>query len=102
VKNTKNSVLTMSQVASLTAAVCAVSLSSCEFVQSTPDLGEADQFAELAGTTVTKTGSSVVTGELGVSPGTAMTGFPPGIVQMGEISSNDAITAQAVADLLAA
>jgi Ice-binding-like len=42
-------------------------------------LGTAAPFAVLAGTTVTNTGPSVISGELGVSPGSAVTGFPPGL-----------------------
>jgi Ice-binding-like/IPTL-CTERM motif len=36
-------------------------------------------FGVLAGSTVTNTGPTVVTGNVGVSPGLAITGFPPGI-----------------------
>jgi ice-binding like protein len=43
-------------------------------------LGSAGNFEVLAGTTVTNTGATVVHGNLGVSPGSAVTGFPPGKV----------------------
>jgi hypothetical protein len=39
-----------------------------------------ETFAILAGSAVTNTGATMVTGDLGVSPGTAVTGFLPGIV----------------------
>ena len=64
-------------------------------------LGVASDFAVLAGTTVTNTGASFITGDLGVSPGTAVTGFPPGTL-IGAQHSADAAALQAQSDLTAA
>jgi hypothetical protein len=62
-------------------------------------LGTADSFAVLAGTTVTNTLATTIQGDVGVSPGSAVTGFPPGIVTDGTIHSADAVATQAQADL---
>ena len=43
-------------------------------------LGAAADFAELIGSSVTNTGLIINNGNLGVSPGSAITGFPPGTV----------------------
>lgn len=40
-------------------------------------LGEASSFSVLAGSTVTNTGPSVISGDVGVTPGLAVIGFPP-------------------------
>jgi Ice-binding-like len=64
-------------------------------------LGNAGSFGVLAATTVTSTGGTVVNGDLGVSPGTAVTGFPPGTVN-GTVHSADAAAASAQTDLTGA
>jgi hypothetical protein len=66
------------------------------------DLGSADSYAVVAGTTVTNTGPSVISGDLGLSPGTAVVGFPPGTVDNGAIHAADAVALQAQADVNAA
>src|SRR4029077_4901225 len=53
--------------------------------QSVPSLGAAQSFAALGGTAITATGPAVISGNVGVSPGTAVTGFPPAVVQNGQI-----------------
>src|ERR1041385_250276 len=61
-------------------------------------LGTTQSFAVLAGSTVTNTGPTVVTGDLGVSPGSAVTGFPPGLVNGGTIQAGNAVALQAQND----
>ena len=57
--------------------------------------------AVLAGSAVTNTGATNITGDLGLSPGTSIGGFPPGILN-GTQHINDAIANQAKLDLTAA
>ena len=67
-------------------------------------LGTAGSFGVLAGSTVTNTGSiEVLNGSVGVWPGLAVTGFPPGIVNApGTIHLGDAVAQTAQSDLTTA
>jgi len=70
--------------------------------QTAPPLGTAQSYAVLAGSTVTNTGPSVIVGDLGVSPGSAVTGFPPGLVSGGAIHAADAAALSAQSALTTA
>jgi hypothetical protein len=70
--------------------------------QATVGLGTADTFAVLGGSTVTNTGPSVIGGDVGLDPGTAVTGFPPGVVNDGTIHVDDGVALQAQNDLTTA
>ncbi|WP_375498848.1 ice-binding family protein [uncultured Jatrophihabitans sp.] len=59
------------------------------------DLTTAASFAVLAGTSVTNdavdsTSTTTISGDVGVSPGSSVTGLTPGMVSSGSIHSNDA------------
>jgi len=70
-------------------------------LRAAPILGTASAFSVLGGSAVTNTGPSVLSGNLGVSPGSSITGFPPGIVN-GLTYAGTAVAAQAEADALTA
>jgi len=70
-------------------------------VMTTVPLAGTSNFAVLAGSAVTNTGATSITGDLGLSPGSSVGGFPPGIV-IGTQHINDQIASQAKLDLTAA
>ena len=70
-------------------------------VHATVPLAGASGLAVLAGSAVTNTGATTITGDLGLSPGTSVGGFPPGIL-VGTQHINDVIANQAKLDLTAA
>jgi uncharacterized repeat protein (TIGR01451 family) len=64
-------------------------------------LSSAGSFTVLAGSTVTNTGPSIVNGNVGLSPGSAVTGFPPGTI-VGTLYVGNGPAVQAEADLATA
>jgi len=71
-------------------------------VQSKVSLGvDAPILAVLAGSSITNTGATVITGNIGLSPGTSIGGFPPGVIY-GTQHINDNIAKQAKLDLTSA
>src|SRR5687768_13604609 len=85
-------------------AITALAGSPPQAMAAAIDLGTAGNFAVLAGSAVTNTGPSIIDGgNVGVSPGTAVSGFPPGIVMAPHtIHAADAVALQAQSDLTTA
>jgi hypothetical protein len=83
------------------ALVVGILITRPAFAATRPVLGTAADFAVLAGSTITNTGPTVITGDLGLSPGTSVTGFPPGTVN-GTQHIADAVAEQAKRDLVTA
>jgi hypothetical protein len=83
-------------------AVLIATQSSAAAADTPVDLGTASSFAVLAATTVTNTGMSVVSGNLGLSPDTSVTGFPPGKIVDGSKYIADTTAANAQTALTAA
>jgi type VI secretion system secreted protein VgrG len=63
-----------------------------------PDLGSAASFVALASSTLTNTGPGIFVGNVGVSPGTEVIGFPPGTLLRGTIYEGGPVPAQAQID----
>ncbi|MFF5701835.1 ice-binding family protein [Streptomyces sp. NPDC012794] len=87
----------------IASAVVAVTPIRAHAIATPVPLGTAASFAVLAGSEITNTGPSVITGDLGVSPGTAISGFPPGTVN-GTVHAGpvDPVGLQAKSDLVVA
>jgi Ice-binding-like len=93
--------LALTLAGATTALVCAAGPASATATTAPVPLGTAASFAVLAASTVTNTGPTMLTGNLGLSPGTAITGFPPGQVS-GTVHAADSVALQAKTDLTAA
>ncbi|HTB07399.1 MAG TPA: ice-binding family protein [Bacteroidia bacterium] len=71
-------------------------------IQGSVSLGSsASTMVVIAGSTVTSTGATNITGDLGLSPGTGLSGFPPGIIN-GTKHIDDTAASQAKRDITAA
>lgn len=80
----------------------AVTLSSNSVLpQARVNLATADTYSALAATTLSNAGESHFSGDIGVSPGRGLTGFPPGATT-GTLHAGDAEANQAQVDLHAA
>ena len=71
---------TLIAVAMTAAVLLATGSSAGAAMVPTVPLGTSANYAVLGASTVTNTGASILDNSLGVSPGTAITGFPPGLV----------------------
>lgn len=82
------------------AMIATSSASAATAIDGPVDLGTAATYGVLGASAVTNTGPTVVNGDLGVSPGTSITGFgaaPNGVVN-GTVHQTDAAAAQAQSD----
>ncbi len=83
-------------------AVSVAGASQAYAYPTTVGLGAAQGFAVLGHTTVTNTGPSLISGDLGVTPGSSAPGFPPGQMLTGNIHVSDGPAGDAMAAATAA
>jgi hypothetical protein len=84
-----------------TVVVGAIGAPGASAAPSAVSLGSAAGYAVLGGSTITNTGATRIIGDLGLSPGTAVTGIPPGQVN-GTQHVADGAALQAKNDLVTA
>jgi len=87
-------------VASVAALGLLVALPGSAQAAATPiPLGNADPFVVLAGQTITNTGTTTITGDIGISPGSSLTGGPPLMILNGTSHVADPVALGAQAAL---
>lgn len=93
------------RVAGASALSCSVmfglAMPSAFAAEAKVELGTSSNYSVLGGQSVTNTGNSILAQDLGVSPGTSITGFPPGLV-LGTTHASDAEALLAQSDLVTA
>ena len=99
----KSRILRVAGVSALSCSVMLgmVSMPSAFAAEPKVDLGTSSSYSVLGGQSVTNTGNSVLAQDLGVNPGTSITGFPPGLV-LGTTHATDAHSSLAQSDLVKA
>ena len=92
----------MRRIASIgLAAVATIALAGTVLAAASVNLGTAKSFAVLAGTTITNTGATTITGDVGLDPGSAATGFAT-VTLDGAKHLADAVALKAEDDLVTA
>jgi uncharacterized repeat protein (TIGR01451 family) len=94
--------LTKLATVALLAALFSATPFRTAMAQVAPPMGTTQSFAVLGGASVVNTGSTVTIGDVGVSPGTVISGFPPGLATGGTTHQTDAVALQAQNDTTAA
>ncbi|MCI4322073.1 MAG: DUF3494 domain-containing protein, partial [Thermoplasmata archaeon] len=83
------------------ASVARTHLSTAASGPAAVNLGSASTYAAIAYASITNTGTTALTGDIGISPGSALTGFPPGTYSGTKNVANSA-AATAMADVTTA